>query len=64
MAAVLMADRVWGLEKNCMTAHGGGGRPGAGTLHKDPMTKREIGGKPAGKFLFITNGRNLEMPTH
>jgi hypothetical protein len=42
----------------------GGRRPGLGTLHRDPITKRGIGGKPAGECLFITNGRNLEMPRH
>jgi hypothetical protein len=53
-----------GLEKESVTAHVGGRLTGPGKLLKDPITKRGIGGKPAGKCRFITNGRNLEMPTH
>ena len=53
-----------GLEKESVTAHVGGRRPEQATLRKNPVTNREIGGNPAGKCLFITNGRNLEMPRH
>jgi len=47
-----------------MSANSGGRRRGQAILPKDPMTNREIDGKPAEKHLFITNGRNLELPMH
>jgi hypothetical protein len=53
-----------GLEKESVTTYVGGRISGPPALHKDPISKREIGGKPAGKHLFIANGRNLKIPMH
>jgi hypothetical protein len=56
-----MADGGWGLEKEHVTAHVGGRRHDPRGLQADPITNREIGGKPDENGLFITNGRNLEL---